>query len=64
MNADGTNPICLTNHSGVDGEPSWLPDGIKKIAFESECDGNFEIYLMNAGGTNPTRLTNHSGSGR
>ena len=32
-----------------------------KIAFESERDGNFEIYSMNAGGTNPTRLTNHSG---
>src|SRR4029077_4567436 len=29
-----------------------------KIAFSSDRDGNYEIYVMNPDGTNPTRLTN------
>ncbi len=35
---------------------AWSPDGTK-IAFTSDRDGNFEIYVMNADGRNPTRLT-------
>ncbi|MBI1924418.1 PD40 domain-containing protein [Candidatus Poribacteria bacterium] len=31
-----------------------------KIAFPSDRDGNFEIYVMNPDGTNPTRLTNNA----
>ena len=31
-----------------------------KIAFDSDRDGNQEIYTANADGTNPTRLTNNS----
>lgn len=30
-----------------------------KIAFASDRDGNFEIYVMNADGTNHVNLTNH-----
>ncbi|HJP40266.1 MAG TPA: hypothetical protein QGF35_00975 [Dehalococcoidia bacterium] len=30
------------------------------IAFESNRDGNLEIYVMNADGSNQTRLTNNS----
>src|SRR5215213_10579598 len=30
-----------------------------KIAFRSNRDGNYEIYVMNANGSNPTRLTNN-----
>jgi Tol biopolymer transport system component len=30
-----------------------------KIAFESNRDGNLEIYVMNPDGSNPTRLTNN-----
>lgn len=33
-----------------------------KIAFQSNRDGNFEIYVMNADGSNQTRLTNNSAS--
>ena len=33
-----------------------VPDGTK-IAFTSERDGNFEIYIMNADGSAQTRLT-------
>ena len=58
MNADGTNPINLTNHPTVDRSPDWSPDG-RQIAFTSDRDGNFEIYVMNADDTNPINLTNH-----
>ena len=30
-----------------------------KIAFSSDRDGNYEIYVMNADGTSPTRLSNN-----
>ena len=36
--------------------PAWSPDG-SRIAFMSDRDGNFEIYVMNADGSGPTRLT-------
>jgi dipeptidyl aminopeptidase/acylaminoacyl peptidase len=62
MNPDGTEPTRLTDSSRQDTGPSWSPDGTK-IAFESNRDGNFEIYVMNAAdGSNPTRLTNSPGS--
>ena len=33
--------------------------GVEEIAFESERDGNREIYVMNTDGTSQTRLTNN-----
>src|ERR1044072_4457908 len=33
-----------------------------KIAFDSDVDGNYEIYAMNADGSNQVRLTNNSAS--
>ena len=56
MNADGSNPINLTNNNGVDWYSTWSPDG-RKIAFSSNRDGNFQIFVMNADGSNPIRLT-------
>ena len=40
--------------------PTFSPSG-KKIAFQSDRDGNTEIYKMNADGSNPTRLTDDLG---
>ena len=37
--------------------PSWSPDG-SQIAFESDRDGDYEIYIMAADGSNQRRLVN------
>jgi TolB protein len=58
MNADGTNPINLTNHPAGGGNPVWSPDSTK-IAFVSGRDGNSEIYVVNTDGSNLIRLTDN-----
>ena len=68
MNADGTNPINLTQSvERPDGVSSWSPDG-KQIAFTSSkyfrWDNLFhsDIWVMDADGGNPINLTNHHAS--
>ena len=39
--------------------PSAFPGANGKIAFTSERDGNWEVYIMNADGSGQTNLTNH-----
>ena len=56
MNANGANLINLTQHLKSDRSPSWSPDGTR-IAFSSDRDGDYEIYVMNADGTHPIQLT-------
>ena len=47
----------LTSHSDSDRLPSWSPNG-RHIAFHSDRDGDFEIYVMDSDGDNLRRLTN------
>jgi len=60
MNADGSRQTNLTNNQSPnplgDVFPAWSPDG-RRIAFQSDRDGEFEIYVINADGSNLTRLT-------
>lgn len=48
---------CGDGDSGIPGEGEVTAIG--KIAFVSETDGNFEIYVINADGSGLTNVTNH-----
>ncbi len=50
----------LTEGQTAESDPTWSPDSLY-IAFQSERDGNAEIYLMTAVGQLATNLTNHPG---
>ena len=57
VRGDGTDLRRLTSTASVvDEDPSWSPDGAR-IVFQSDRDGNFEIYSMNVDGTDVVRLT-------
>ena len=68
MDADGKNPVMmpvdggeatnLTNNNTQDAAPSWSPDG-KKLAFQSDRSGSWDICLMNADGSDFTILTSN-----
>jgi dipeptidyl aminopeptidase/acylaminoacyl peptidase len=57
MNANGSNPINLTNNPASEILPSWSPDG-KRITFSSSRTGDWDIFVMDTDGSNPTNLTN------
>ena len=46
MSADGGNLKRLTAGPKFDGRPAYSPDGTR-LAFESNRNGNYEIYVMN-----------------
>ena len=47
---EGSHTVNLTNHAGVDDNPSWSPDG-NLLAFQSDRDGDDNIYIMQADGS-------------
>jgi Tol biopolymer transport system component len=59
--ADGSEPVQLTTDPAFDRSPRWSPDGTK-IAFSSNRDGDFEIFVMNADGSDQTQLTFNAGA--
>jgi Tol biopolymer transport system component len=56
----GTDVRQLTNLSAVSEDPAWSSDGTQ-IVFQSDRDGNFEIYVMDADGGAQRRLTTNQG---
>ena len=56
MGADGRGRRRLVAGSGL--APAWSPDG-RRIAFTSNRDGNYEIYLVNPDGSGLYRVTHH-----
>jgi Tol biopolymer transport system component len=50
----------LTQHPAEDRSPAWSPDG-RRLLFESDRDGNRDIYVMAADGTGVQRLTHDEG---
>jgi hypothetical protein len=59
MNPDGTEQTRLTNYIRRTGSPNWSPDGAR-IVFNSDADGDQEIYIMNFDGSSQQRLTGNN----
>ena len=65
MRSDGSDLHNLTNNPADDQKPTWLEGGGiffstgQAIAFQSNRDGNQEIYLMNSDGSEQRNLTNN-----
>ena len=60
MNIDGTNVVQLTFNTADDDDPYFSPDD-EFIVFNTDRDGNSEIYIMTASGESQQNITNHSG---
>ncbi|MEM7538380.1 MAG: SH3 domain-containing protein [Chloroflexota bacterium] len=56
-NSSDPNARSRVTTGGSDGQPSWSPDG-SRIAYISQEDGNFEVYVIGADGSGKIRLTN------
>jgi Tol biopolymer transport system component len=57
MPATGSGETALTNDAAEDTLPTWSPDG-GRLLFQTDRDGNSEIYTMAADGTELVNLTN------
>ena len=55
----GGRALQLTTHPAQDTRPVWSPDG-KSIAFASDREGSFDVFLVSSEGGTPTRLTSNS----
>jgi tol-pal system beta propeller repeat protein TolB len=59
MRADGSDRHQVKpDQPELNWRPAWSPDG-KQLVFQSNRDGNFEIYKINLDGTSELNLTGH-----
>ena len=56
VSRSGGARVKLTTQAGINTDPAWSPDGAH-IAFASNTDGNYDIYVMNADGSGVIQLT-------
>lgn len=57
--ATGGRATQLTTHTAYDTAPVWSPDG-RQIAFASNREGSFDVYIIGCNGGAPRRVTSHS----
>lgn len=55
----GGEAKILTSNPAYEGRPIWSPDG-RQIAFRSNREGSFDVYVIDAQGGQPRRVTTHS----
>ncbi len=58
MNADGSNPVRITDHPAHDHDPAWMPDG-ESLIFSSERDSRSDLYRVRLSDRRVERLTHH-----
>lgn len=58
---NGGTATQLTTQASYECSPIWSPDS-KQIAFASDRNGNFDLFVMSADGGAARRLTTHSAS--
>lgn len=56
---DGSNPVRLTDNKARDIYPRFSPEG-KWIAFSSNREGNYDVFVVPAAGGKPKQLTFHT----
>lgn len=59
--ANGGTATQLTTQASYECSPIWSPDS-KQIAFASDRNGNFDLFVMSVDGGAARRLTTHSAS--
>ncbi len=55
--------VLLTDHAADDRYPRWSPDG-QRIAFESNRNGNWDIFVMSVEGAPVTQVTDQTSNER
>lgn len=60
---EGRPAVQLTRQPGLDGAPSWSPDG-RQLAFHSMRGGVLEIWTMRDDGRDPVLLAHQEGGAR
>jgi WD40 repeat protein len=54
----GTEPQRLTDNPADDDNPAWSPDG-QRLVFQSDREGNQDLWIMNWDGSGLVRLTSN-----
>ena len=61
MDILGNNVQRLTEHTSMDVEPAWSPDG-NRLAFSSNRDGDWDVFVMHLDGSPVVQLTDDAAS--